>query len=313
MPAKNPAPDSAIRQLHDRVRGCIIGGTLGDAMGGPFEGQRGPLRFKEHTDWSISDDSQLTLATCESIVETNKVSAEHIAQRFVAWYRARRITGAGSSTLKALRDLDAGNHWALAGAKGEMAAGNGAAMRIAPLAFHLDPEDNQDRLLIRDVSRITHHNEEAYVGALAMVIAIRALAFAQSSPADILQTVTPHLPDSRVRDRLIELSSLTGETIEAIATKFGTSGYVVDSVPLALFAVRLIETLPFDKLLIKVIEAGGDTDTNASMTGQLAGTWIGAAKIPNPMIESSRDRTYIQNIANEFANTVSDQSCDNLN
>jgi ADP-ribosylglycohydrolase len=129
----------------DHVRGCIIGGVIGDAMGGPFEGRLGPLRFEEHTAWSISDDSQLTLATCESIIELGKVSPEHIAQQFAHWYRARRITGVGASTLKALRDLDAGVHWALAGAKGEMSAGNGAAMRIAPLAFHLDPAISEER------------------------------------------------------------------------------------------------------------------------------------------------------------------------
>jgi len=165
-------------EIADRARGCIIGGVIGDAMGGPFEGRPGPLRFQEHNTWSISDDSQLPLATCESIIELGKVSPEHIAQRFVRWYRARRITRLGASSLKALRDLDAGVHWALAGAKGEMSAGNGAAMRIAPLAFHLDPAITEERQIIRDVCRITHHSEESYVGALAIVTAIRALVFA---------------------------------------------------------------------------------------------------------------------------------------
>lgn len=290
--------------LHDRARGCIIGGALGDAMGGPFEGQPGPIRFQQHARWFISDDSQLTLATCESIIEAGKVSAKHVAQRFVDWYRARRITGMGSSTLKALRDLDAGSHWALAGAKGEMSAGNGAAMRIAPLAFHLDPEHDHDRQLVRDISRITHHNEEAYVGALAIVSAIRSLAFSQSAPTDLLQTVLRHLPDSRVRDRIMQLSSLTGESVAAVAAKFGASAYVVDSVPLALFAARLIEHYPFDELLRMVIEAGGDTDTNASMTGQIAGAWIGAARIPRTMIELLPEAAYIERVARQFADTV---------
>src|SRR5215510_9244135 len=96
------------RRLRERVRGCIIGGAIGDAMGGPFEGRPAPIKFREHTDWSISDDSQLTLATCESIIEVGNVSPEHIAQRFVHWYQTRRISGMGASTLKALRDLDAG-------------------------------------------------------------------------------------------------------------------------------------------------------------------------------------------------------------
>jgi ADP-ribosyl-[dinitrogen reductase] hydrolase len=161
----------------DRARGCILAGAIGDAMGGPFEGQSGPIKFRESAHWSISDDSQLTLAACESIIKAGEVSPEHIAAQFLLWHRARRLTGLGSSTLKALRDLDAGAHWALAGARGEMSAGNGAAMRIAPLAFHLDPANAAHRQTIRDVCRITHHHEEAYVGALAIVAAIRSLAF----------------------------------------------------------------------------------------------------------------------------------------
>ena len=287
-----------------RARGCIIGGVVGDAMGGPFEGRAGPVEFHEHTDWSLSDDSQLTLATCESIIEVGRVSPEHIAQRFVHWYRARRITGMGASTLKALRDLDAGGHWALAGAKGEMSAGNGAAMRSAPLAFHLNPEDAQDRLTIRDVCRITHHNEEAYVGALALVIAIRSLAFNRSAPMDILDVVSPQLPDSRVRDRIVQLTSFRNESVAHIAAKFGASGYVVESVPLALFAARLIEHQTFDEVLRTVIEAGGDTDTNASMTGQIAGSWLGAASISSKMIELLPERNFVQQVSTDFAKTL---------
>ena len=91
----------------------------------------------------------------------------------------------------------------------------------------------------------------------------------------------------------------------AVAAKFGASAYVVDSVPLALFAARLIEHYSFDELLRMVIEAGGDTDTNASMTGQLAGAWIGAANIPKTMIELLPEKTYIQRVARDFAGGIS--------
>lgn len=285
----------------DHVRGCIIGGVIGDAMGGPFEGRTSPLRFQEHTARSISDDSQLTLATCESIIALGKVSAEHIAERFLYWYRARRITGMGASTLKALRDLDAGVHWALAGAKGERSAGNGAAMRIAPLAFHLDPAITEDRQIIRDVCRITHHSEEAYAGALAIVIAIRY----SSSPRQLLTNVLTSLPDSRVRDRIVELDKLPNDLTPAeVGSQFGSSGYVVESVPLALCAARQIDRFPFDVVLRNVIEAGGDTDTIASMTGQITGAWIGASNIPRNLIESLPRADEIERITDEFAATV---------
>jgi ADP-ribosylglycohydrolase len=275
-------------------------------MGGQFEGCDGPIQFREPTVWSISDDSQLTLATCESIIEVGRVDPEHIASRFLVWFRDRRITGMGASTLKALRDLDAGNHWALAGAKGEMSAGNGAAMRIAPLAFFLDPTDAHDRQVLRDVCRITHHNEEAYVGALAIMSAIRLLVFEYSSaPRRILQHIVAQLPDSRVRDRAVELTRLPSETsIAEVAARYGSSGYVVDSVPLALYAAQSIGELSLHAILRDVIEAGGDTDTIASMAGQVTASWIGASQIPSELVRPIDGAAQIEQIATKFALAV---------
>lgn len=292
--------------LSDRARGCILGGAVGDAMGGAFEGQAGPVEAGEHRDWRISDDTQLTLATCESIIElSGVVEPQHIAGRFVQWFRERRLSGMGSSTLKALRDLDAGLHWALAGAKGEMAAGNGAAMRIAPLSFHLDPKLAQDRQVIRDVCRITHHNEEAYAGALAVALGIRYLAFDVTEPRKLFDAVLQHLPDSRVRDRILELNKLSDErSVAEVGIEFGSSGYVVESVPVALYAARFIDRLPFNEVIRNAIEAGGDTDTVASITGQIAGAWIGAEHIPRALIDSLPDAPSIERIADQFARTL---------
>jgi ADP-ribosylglycohydrolase len=214
----------------------------------------------------------------------------------------------GASTLKALRDLDAGAHWALAGAKGERAAGNGAAMRIAPLAFHLDPADAEQRQLIRDVCRITHHHDEAYAGALAVLAAIRWLAFDQTAtPSKLCERALIQLPDSRVKDRLSELNSLPHDfTVMEVARRYGSSGYVAESVPLALYAARLIDGLPLKVVLRNAIEAGGDTDTIASITGQIAGTWIGASRIPVELSRSLRDAHYLNEVIDQFADTINE-------
>ena len=175
----------------DQIIGCLVGGALGDALGGIPERKR----------ISLSDDTQLTLATCEALTRGARTPAG-IAGHLVRWFRDGRISGIGSATLKAMRDLNAGVHWALAGARGEMAAGNGAAMRIAPLAFAIDPFDNADRVLIRDVSRLTHHSDEAYIGALAVLLAIH-LSRPHPDLVSTLTSIADQLPDSRVRDRLI--------------------------------------------------------------------------------------------------------------
>ena len=86
-----------------------------------------------------------------------QIDPEHLASNFLRRFVDLPIQGMGASTLKAMRDLAGGTHWALAGNQGEYGAGRGAAMRIRPLAFLLDPTCPADRTVIRDVSpsRIT--------------------------------------------------------------------------------------------------------------------------------------------------------------
>jgi ADP-ribosyl-[dinitrogen reductase] hydrolase len=258
-----------------QILGCILGGALGDAWGGPWEGKPGRLAIQIPPRSSISDDTQLTLATCESIVENRGIHVERLASHFATWFVAGRISGIGSSTLKAMRDLVAGVHWALAGSRGEYSAGNGAAMRIAPLAFLLDPADPADRTLIRDVCRITHHHGEAYIGALAVVIAIRLiLVGAWTHERNLLAAVAESIPNSAVRDRIEEFVGLKLHPAD-VASRFGSSGYVVDTVPLALYSAQFITQMPLSTAICQAIEAGGDTDTIASITGQIAGTVTG--------------------------------------
>lgn len=259
----------------DQILGCILGGALGDAWGGPWEGNTGPIAFQIPSRSFISDDTQLTLATCESVLEKSSVQTEHIASQFAVWFATGRLRGLGSSTLKAMRDLVAGVHWALAGSGGEYSAGNGAAMRIAPLAFLLNPNNDEDRRIIRDVCRITHRNDEAYIGALAVIVAIRFVVSGdRSRAANVLAAVAEAIPDSAVRDRIKNLAPLKSPPKD-VAAQFGATGWVVDTVPLALYCAQYISEKPLAAVITQAVESGGDTDTIGSITGQIAGAASG--------------------------------------
>lgn len=256
-------------------------------------------------DWRLTDDTQLTLATCEAITEHGAPDPAQIAASFLRWFRARRLTGLGASTLKALRDLDAGAHWALAGRKGERAAGNGAAMRIAPVAFCLDPLTDAARRLVRDVCRITHHSDEAYLGAFAVVLAIRAAAGGGQS----LESVASQLPETLVRERLLAYAAVpAGESLREVAQRYGASGYVIESVPLALYAARQVGRLGLAGMLAEVITAGGDTDTNASIAGQVAGAALGLGGLPPELLGMLPQQKWVLGIARSFAETVASQA-----
>ena len=272
----------------ERFEGCILGGAIGDAWGSAFENQ-----FKEEEDtyylfgnpfvkppvWEITDDTQLTLATIRAMINDEGVNPESIAQAFLASYQRRKLRGLGASTLKALRELAVGGHWSQVGRRGEYAAGNGAAMRIAPLAFYDQISNN----LIRDVCSITHHNDEAYIGARCIVIAIRAILNGEwDGSANLIALLIGQIPDTRVRDRLIAIKDI--KDLESIG-RMGNDGYVVNSVPLAIAAANQVKILGIEAMYNALIKIGGDTDTNASMAGQIAGALVGKKGIPTSLIE----------------------------
>lgn len=267
--------------LRSELAGCLLGGALGDAVGGPYEGRaRVDVVEFEAGAAAISDDTVLTIATCEGVLTAGgKVIPAHIADAYAAAWRRGEVTGVGSSTLGALRALADGTHWALAGASGEFSAGAGAAMRVAPLAFFLDATSENGRQLVRDVVRITHKNDEALAGALAVVLAVH---FSRTLPAAlVLEKVVENLPDSSTRDALLQRAA----SLESFASAVGTSGYAAHAVPVALFGACM-ERPPFE-VIERLVRCGGDTDTIASIAGQIIGTRVRLEGLPEVAFQLS--------------------------
>ena len=296
-------------KVKDRFEGCILCGAIGDAWGSAYEGQANentedlyyPFGVPDEAEkiWSLTDDTQLTLATITAISSNDRVTAKAIADEMLKLYRTRQIRGLGASTLKALQELEFGGHWSQVGRKGEYAAGNGAAMRIAPIAFL----PNISNELLRDICSITHHNNEAYVGALCIVKAIQLiLEGIWTGKENLIALLVERIPDSRVRDRLIFINDL--EALEAIS-QLGYSAYVVDSVPLAVAFANRINDLGVKGMLQAIIDAGGDTDTNCALAGQIVGTLLGKKGIPVELLrklEALEDYDWIWSSIKKFEN-----------
>ena len=294
--------------LKDKLLGCIVGGAIGDAVGSYYETMPEVASVNLDMLSGITDDTQLTLATCESILEVGAVLPENIAKHFLRWYNSGRLVGLGSSTLKALRDLQVGAHWGLSGRSGEYAAGNGAAMRIAPLAFFL-PID-KERTLIKDICYITHKNDEAYVGCLSVLYALDMVIKGKWSPGEqLLSLILPHLPDTGVKDNMKKLLENPHLSIAEAASQIGSSGHVVESIPFALFAAQQIGHKGFRDIVSAIIQCGGDTDTNASVAGQFMGAFLGYSHLPAELIESFKtlkESKYIFQVVDKLSLQIGD-------
>ncbi|WP_420571034.1 ADP-ribosylglycohydrolase family protein [Kordia sp.] len=292
--------------LTNCFKGSVLLGAIGDAWGSAYENQTLPdekafYLYKEPEApkiWRFTDDTQLTLATCEAILEDPTAAPKTLVTYFLKYYNEKRVNGVGAATLKAFQELNAGAHWSQTGRKGEFAAGNGSAMRIAPLAFLKDIS----RERIREISYITHQNEEAYVGALAIILCIKTILANSWEQNSLLEYIIPQLPDTNVKDRLITLCELENNSITDIG-KLGNDGYVVNSVPLAIFAAQKIKVQSITSIFEELITIGGDTDTNCSMAGQIMGTFVGIDKIPTTLktkITQVTGYTNLENIINKL-------------
>src|SRR5262249_7530362 len=154
--------------------------------------------------------------------------------------------------------------------------------------------------------RITHHNDEAYVGALTIVIAIRSILENEwEGNQNLIEIIINEIPDTSVRDRLVEFKEIKGNVpLKEMAKKYGSTGYVVESVPLAILAAQRVKLYEFKEILKEIINCGGDTDTIASMTGQIIGTFIGYKNLPNEMIEKIPNINSIIELVEKFIKNV---------
>ncbi len=270
-----------LKPTTQHIQGCLYGGALGDAFASAAEqGVAHPISTYQPS-WLITDDTQLTLSTCEAILAHGAPDAAKIAAFMTRDYEQGMLSGLGSSTLGALRALSQGAHWALAGIQGERAAGNGAAMRIAPVALLLDLDDWSDKRCFDDIVHITHKNEEALAGARAMALGIQYM-LAHSSPKlhELCEVVASSLFDSHTRDALMHLSTQSVSTYAEAVQYTGTSGFAAHSVPAAFAAACLAHSEGLEAVFLHIVSCGGDTDTIASMAGQLFGASAGIDALP---------------------------------
>ena len=173
------------------LRDAVYGLAVGDALGVPFEFMErgsfdcgGMMGFGTHGKpaGTWSDDTSLTLATCDSIRERGAVEPGDIRSRFRAWLDfgayaiGRDVFDVGGTTARAIRSG--------VGCSGERDCGNGSLMRIVPLAFTDATDDD-----VRAVSAITHANPRCTEACVDFVrIARRMVDGVADEPRDSVRS-----------------------------------------------------------------------------------------------------------------------------
>lgn len=282
-------------QLLTRARGALLGLVIGNQLGVPTEhcGTAGAIReafpggvrdlAPRPAGSPFDDDAAMALELAESLVERGDFDVPDVARRWVRWMQ-RDGRGIGLTTRHALHLIERGIEPFEAGRMARdagAAAGNGAVMRCLPVALRY--YDDVDRLIRVSAQQaaVTHADERCTWGAAAVNVAARELLHGNTS---FVQEVLHRLESVAPRALIDAIARVSGEQEDALPIAApGEYGYVVHCVEIAFWCALHRRSL--EEALIFLVEAGGDTDTNAAVAGALLGARDGQAAIPRRWLD----------------------------
>lgn len=314
--------------LRDRFLGAILGCAVGDALGAPFEGappssgRFGSGRDVQYTRipgypvGQYTDDTQLTLAIMSGICRARDVDGGAIADEFVKLWRDGEIVGAGASCSEAVYNImDGSADWRNAGtAQGR--AGNGAAMRAAPIGLwdHAHPDRIKGDAEISGI--ITHKDARSVAGAIAVAKAVAICVNSDDvEPGKFLDDISREIRGTSglFADGVDELAHwLDLEPSEALPLIYASgepeigprrpgrvTAYVIPTVLCALYFFLKTPGSFMDGVTGSIC-AGGDTDTSAAITGAISGALNGISSIPKNLVDTLKDSADIINASELF-------------
>jgi ADP-ribosyl-[dinitrogen reductase] hydrolase len=321
----DPKPD-----MKGRFLGCLMGCAVGDALGAPFEGYwedqlpgrkallRGFREVEGYPRGQYTDDTQLTLATIESIVRQGDVAPADIARSIASLWKNDSVVGPGGSCTFAANAFLKTRDWTTCGAPVGQ-AGNGTAMRTAALGLYFLRDPERLPAAVADVSRITHQDPRSVAGGIAIAKAAQLLAndddVDEGSFCDsIAEAIRPY--EATFADLIRALPARLGEDRETALHAIAWAGsskpefsrpiitpFVVPTVLAALWAVLQNQT-SWTGAVSEAIHLGGDVDTLGAIVGALSGVRLGISTIPAHLTSGVLGADRIKILASRYYEVV---------
>ena len=265
--------------LESRAVAAYLGLALGDALGATVEfmtPREIAAQYKVHDSirgggWlrlkagQVTDDTSMSLALGRAILACDgRVDAHAAARAFDDWMRAKPVD-IGNTVRRGLMEFRKTGVPVMP--PSEHDAGNGAAMRILPVALAtLDQPEEAIRAACVAQAHVTHNNALSDAACL---------------------TLTHMLHDALAGADKLALLHHHAHPLAALHPEFAfrggrqvanPSGYVADTLR-AVFQA-LFDTDDFESCLVDVVNRGGDADTTSAIAGMLAGALYGPEGIP---------------------------------
>lgn len=260
--------------LETRALAAYLGLAIGDALGatvefmtaGEIAARHGVLREIIGGGWlklapgAVTDDTQMSLALGRSLIRRGGLDLTDLCGEFAAWL-ATKPPDVGNTCRRGIRRFM--RDGTVEGPPSEGDAGNGAAMRVLPVALATlgDPERAEAWTLAQ--ARTTHHHPLSDDACVALVAMVQALlgGGGKEEVSAISDTLAAKHRDFRV------------EPYAGLST-----AYIVDTMRTVMHHYFAADG--FEACLVATVNRGGDADTTGAIAGMLAGATWGLEAIP---------------------------------
>jgi len=271
-----------------RSRAVLLGGAVGDALGAPLEfmtageiaTKYGRLAEMAGGGWlrlkpgQVTDDTEMTLCVARGITRAGCWDLPAIAGEFARWLQSKPID-IGDTCRRGIRNfmlrglLETGlNEWD---------AGNGALMRMGPVALFTTGNDGLLQRCTVEQAHITHNNpvSDAACITYGRMVQLALLGGSRNRLRREADSLVAAFPTFRF------------DPYPGLAT-----GYVVDT--LQTVCHYFFRSRSFEECVVSTVNQGGDADTTGAIAGGLAGAYYGLEEIPRRWLKKLDKRLLLE-------------------
>ncbi|GJF29272.1 putative ADP-ribosylglycohydrolase [Kitasatospora sp. NE20-6] len=322
--------DSGTERFRDRVRGALLGGAVGDALGWPVEFLRleairqrfGPAGVTGLQGDQVTDDTQMTLFTAEGLLRGGHPEALKAA--YHRWLLTQRLSAPerqpdgwllghaflyasrspGTACLTGLTEHPRYEPAAELGRPGPVnphSKGCGTVMRSAPFGLlGLGVEDAFRQAAL--AAQLTHGHPTGYLAAGAFAALVERLAAGVPLPSAVAGTTAQvaALPGAgetvAALERAVRVAAEGPGSAEAVE-RVGLGWIAEECLAIAVYCALVAG--PREALLLSVNHSG-DSDSTGAVCGNLVGAAHGLTALPAEWTGAVEGREVLLQVADDL-------------
>ncbi len=261
------------------------------------------IQDKHRSRWEIgdwTDDTDQFLFICNSIINTNKIDELVFAEELYKWFKdspmgigkiVYTVVSVPQFTLYPNKASEI--MWKLSKQRN---ASNGAIMRTSILGTYEFWDYNKVTENTEKIAKVTHWDSRCVGSRVIITMLITNILFESKllnleKLCDIAEKY-----DSRI---IPYIESAYSSPVEDLKLDESESiGYTLEALSAGLWAYFIAENC--EDGLLKIVNEGGDADTNACVAGSVLGAKFGYSSIPKKYIDSLKNKDFLEVKYNEY-------------